>query len=125
MTKTGAVAEVDHSNASARLLKRALESACIGHADPLDRARPPGRRVEVDDGALEVELAVRGLHALAARLLELAVERDLRLHPDHPVEPPGEPQVADGGGAAGEDALVGRLHVRVRPHHGGDAAVDV
>ena len=51
-------------------------------------------------------------------------DRELRLHADHRVVRAGHPGVADRRRAAGEDARVVRLNVRVGADHGGHAAVE-
>ena len=52
------------------------------------------------------------------------VDRERRLDPDHGVVRAGHARVGDRRRAARQHPGVGRLHVRVRAEHGGDAAVE-
>ena len=92
------------------------------------RARAPARSRSasvgpaLDEQALDAHVAVgrvkphryAGAHPL---------DRELRADPDHRVVRTGHARVRDRGRAAGEDAGVVRLHMGVRPDHGGDAPV--
>ena len=89
----------------------------------LDRARPPRRRVARDDRALEAHAAGRRLEPDGHPGAHPA-DCERRLDPDHGVVRPGHPDVGDRGRAAGQDAGVGRLDVRVRPEHRRHAAVE-
>ena len=82
----------------------------------------PSASVSTSD-ALEPDVAVGGLEADAHPGAH-ARDRELRLHADHRVVRAGHAGVGDRRRAAREDARVVRLHVRVRPDDGADAAVE-
>ena len=85
------------------------------------RSAPVG--AALDDDALDAHVALGrvephrhpGAHPL---------DRELGADADHRVVRAGHARVGDRGRAAGEDAGVVRLHVRVRPDHGGHPAVE-
>ena len=69
-------------------------------------------------------ILVGGLEA-HVRELDEALERLLALHPDHPADRPGHPDVGDVRRPARQHAGVGGGHVGVRAHAGGHPAVEV
>ena len=82
-------------------------------------------RVDRNDG--RAELFHSGL--LYAKTLRKAGTKPLEdgtfFHADNALDRARHAEIADVGGPAGEDLLVGRLHVRVRPDDAGDAPVQI
>src|SRR5688572_28029639 len=81
-------------------------------------------RVEGDDGAVQRGRALGGLEA-RRHLAEEALHDDFAVDADDALRRARHAEVGDVGGAPGQHAVVGGLHVAVRPDHGADAAVEV
>src|SRR5664280_2143787 len=88
----------------------------------LDRRRSAGLRG--DQGGIQPDGPVADLELLR-ELSEEALQDDVGADADDGVQRPGHADVGHVGRAAGQDARVRRLHVRVRAEHRRDAAVEV
>src|SRR6266550_1675439 len=92
--------------------------------DPLNGPGVAGPFVHVDEDGVQL----RGPHGHVEprrQLGEEALEHLLAAHPDDRVPRPGHADVRNERGAARKDALIGRLDVGVRPHHRGDASIEI
>src|SRR5687767_12322676 len=95
-----------------------------GYAQAADVLCATRVRVEGDDGAVQRGRALGRLEA-RRHLAEEALHDDLAIDADDALRRARHAEVGDVGGAPGQHALVGGLHVAVRADHGADAAVEV